>query len=201
MLAVMAASSPEGKEDKIFAYLKLGADAGDPQAQNELGKWYMHRTLTDSTSKTACGYIQRAAQWGLPEAQYLFSDCLATGKGTAADAIAAVVWCKKAAQQHFPFAERVLAQAYLGASHHYGIQPNPVDGMQWLMRAAKDGDHDAQFLLGLARLEGLGVEKDTRISRELLAAAAKNGDVDAAVVLKLLSQETPADAPNKDTGK
>ncbi len=66
-----------------------------------------------------------------------------------------------------------------------GMRQEPAKAAQWYELAARLGDRNAIFALGMMRLEGRGVPRDEAIARALLRQAADKGHGPAAFNLSL----------------
>lgn len=75
---------------------------------------------------------------------------------------------------------------YAPAQYHLGLYSTGVESVRWLLAAAEQGVSDAQCMLGLAYLEGNGVERDVRQAERWYRAAAERGDTDAQYLLGVL---------------
>ena len=92
-------------------------------------------------------------------------------------------WLEKAAKaKHIPSASHLAGAYYYGS---YDLLPaNQEKAVQYAQLAADAGNADAQYLLGMFRMTGDGVEKDTTQGIELLKLAAKSGQAEAQQILK-----------------
>lgn len=80
--------------------LSAQAESGDPWAQVNLGAVYDHGL--DGVARDpikAVIWYRRAAEAGIPEAQFNLAHCLASGRGTPRDDAEAFVWMRRAAEQ------------------------------------------------------------------------------------------------------
>ena len=65
-----------------------------------------------------------------------------------------------------------------------GVSADPALGFNYTLRAAKLGDHDAQYGAGICCLRGVGTTRDLQQARDWLACAARAGNARAASALK-----------------
>lgn len=68
-------------------------------------------------------------------------------------------------------------------------------GLEYIRRAAKGGDIEAQYLLGKACYEGNITQQDCKIALHWLALAADHGHPDAATVLRDCQCTIESDSP------
>jgi TPR repeat protein len=68
-------------------------------------------------------------------------------------------------------------------AHGIGVPGNKKDAETWLERAAQHGNIDAQYELGNALREGLGMVQDYDGAAKWLGLAAANGNADAQYAL------------------
>jgi S1-C subfamily serine protease len=83
--------------------------------------------------------------------------CYSNGEGVAKDAVEAVTWYRKAAEQGIALAQYYLGIAY-GAGN--GAGKDFTESAKWCLKAAEQGHAEAQYHLGLAYAAGVGVGKD-----------------------------------------
>ena len=88
------------------------ADAGDAEAQMQLGNLYREGTGVDRNAETAVQWYRQAAEHGHAEAQYRLGSMHLTGEGVFKDDVWAINWYRKAAQQGHQQAQQDLAAIY-----------------------------------------------------------------------------------------
>ena len=121
--------------------------------------------------------LQRAAEFGHPDAQYRLGTCYDYGYGTEVDAEKASYWYLKAAEQG-----HADAQADLGYNYREGIGV-VVDyqkAVYWIQKAVAQNHANAMVFLGSMYEKGIGVRQDDEESFELYKQAAELGSVDGA---------------------
>lgn len=115
----------------------------------------------------------QAAFAGHSEAQYLISECYASGYGVRTDDDLAeihwLMWLRKSAESGFSLAQREVAVLYSGcwSLRSFGFQFTASDietdnekAAQWFQKAAMQGDSLSQGLLGNSYATGNGVPQD-----------------------------------------
>lgn len=70
------------------------------------------------------------------------------------------------------------------------------EGIEWWTKAANQGQADAMFLLGVAYLKGIGVNKDTATARQFIKSATARGSQEAINFLKLCQAQPEHSACN-----
>ncbi len=145
--------------------------------------------LNPSFTPEAVKEYKAKADVGDAEAQYLYSDALANGKGVAEDLPQAFIYAKKAADQGY---ERALRRVGLGYEQGWGGETNSVKAAEcysrfvtWATNAAEQGDANAQCSLGLMHEDGKGVKKDAKEAMKWWRKAAERGDARAETCLGL----------------
>ena len=156
--------------------------------------------------------LQQAAEKGNPAAQWMLGWLLSDRK----DNTEALKWYRKAADQGFQPAQRILSVIY---ANGLGVQKDQAEADLWLKKAlvpremsdleqvayellenpalrahalafcrrkAEAGDAYSQLLLGGSYLHGRGVPKDVKTGLEWLLKAAAQGQVTAQVYLGVL---------------
>jgi len=113
-----------------------------------------------------------AADKGNSEAYYKLGLCFANGYGVDCDAAYGKELINYSAIHGF-----VQAQ-YMSALISHSIE-DYESAVFWLEMAVEQGNADAQCLLGLYYMEGMGVEKDCEMGIDLIYSAARKGNEEA----------------------
>lgn len=113
-----------------------------------------------------------AADKGSIEAYYKLGVCYINGYGVDTDDEYGLMLVLYSAENGYTVAQMYCAMI----CHEDGDYEGAVD---WLSMAVENGDADAQFILGLYYVQGLGVETDYDKGLDLIIAAAENGNEDA----------------------
>ena len=125
----------------------------------------------------AFSLLQRAAEFGLADAQYQLGCCYDYGRGTDIDSELASYWYLKAAEQGHASAQGDLAYNY---NHGIGVAVDHQKALYWLQKAVAQGEPNAMVLLGGMYEHGTGVRQDDEEAFELYKQAAELGDVNGA---------------------
>jgi TPR repeat protein len=121
------------------------------------------------------------------EAQFNLGNMYYMGEGVEKDAVQAVHWYQKAAEQGYAKAQTNLGNMYYWhqkAEQEYdmegsGVEKDAVQAVNWYRKAAEQGCVDAQFILGGMYSEGEGVEKDAVQAAHWYQKAAEQGYAEA----------------------
>lgn len=151
------------------ATMQDAAAAGDPVARYLLG---MER-LASGDAEGAAVLIRRAAEQGVPAAQYRYSKLLERGEGVPADLEAARRFTQQAADAGHRRAMHNLGIMYATGS---GAQQDYAQAARWFQEAALLGLGDSQFNLALLYEQGLGVEQSPGDAYAWYSIAAAGGD-------------------------
>lgn len=158
------------------------AQSGNDQAQTYLGIMYQHGFGTQKDMAAAAQWYNLAARqgdkWAMDNLKAMGNPKLATGK-TWAD-YRNVVEQKAAAGD-------AQAQTALGSLYYFGVGGVRQDydtAKNWYAKAAVNGDAAAMNYLGRMYYYALGVEQNSMMAKQYLAAAAKAGNVQARTLLK-----------------
>lgn len=188
--------TPEEK----FAETKKKAEAGDAQAQYNLGLIYNKGegvTLDEEKGKEpweldwsnrgkklqtkAVEWFQKAAVQGHAEAQFrLGMMCYYGYEGVPMDKAKAAEWWQKAAAQGIAGAQSMLGMMYYFGA---GVAKDAVKAAEWYQKAAAQGDAYAQSMLGEIYRLGRGVPKDMAKAAEWYQKAAAQGIANAQYML------------------
>ncbi len=199
------------KDDAEAARLfRLAADQGFAQAQYNLGVMYGRGRGVEQDSGEAIRWLRLAADQGHPDAlaalqrtepahtlpsspgateqvdaaeQYSLGRRYDYGLGVEEDDSEAVRWYGLAAAGGHAGAQYSLGLKYgLGQ----GVEEDDAEAVRWFRLAAEQDHAGAQFLLGDAYEIGRGVERDLDEAVRWYRLAAKNGDEDAAELIRSL---------------
>ena len=165
---------------EICAVVQAQANAGVATAQQQYGV-FAYRGVPEAGIKidhaAAAAYFGLAAQAGLAPAQCNLGLLHLLGHGVPVDIRLGADWISKAADAGLAPAQKYLKLA-----------------VQYLQKAADQGETNAMVNLGAAHIEGRGCPKDLAKARSLLEAAANAaGDDDAAQLLSRMDK--PAQQP------
>lgn len=130
--------------------LENAASDGHPVARYVLGL----QALENGDAETAAILLRRAAEQGVPAAQYRYAKLLETGEGVEQDLEAARRWTERAAN-----AGHRRAMHNLGVMYYYGtgVAEDIETAARWFQEAALLGLRDSQFNLALLYETGDGV--------------------------------------------
>ena len=133
------------------------AEAGNAEAQFNLGSCYADGYGISQDDAKAVYWFTKAAEQGVDYAQYNLGMCYYFGKGVRLDYTMAVYWYTKAAEKG-----NAKAQSNLGLCYEKGkgVSQDYVKAVYWYTKAAEQGNDYAQYNLGLCYFYGLGVNQD-----------------------------------------
>ena len=140
--------------------LKARAEAGDSEAQWEVGSW-LADGLADPSGfvfvhpnvRAAVFWFRRSANAGNASGQIHFGCCLHAGRGVRRDDSEALRWFKRAQLQSDPVAAINIASIYADRG-------NNRRALFWYQRAAASGDGDALVEVGRRYYTGVGVRRN-----------------------------------------
>ncbi|NWR54774.1 DELE protein, partial [Bucorvus abyssinicus] len=164
-----------GRYGMAYTCFKLAADRGYSKAQFNVGLCYEHGRGTEKDLEKAALYYCRAASSGHPMAQYRYARYLLRHRpGDGWDGHQkAVTLLEQAAMSRI-----IEAQAYLGVFYMRGLQPKEQRGLKYLLLAAKNGDAQSRYHVGVCYEKGLGVQQNLaeamRHYRQSAAAGNRN---------------------------
>lgn len=128
-----------------FADLLENAEAGDAEAQFQLGYAYFNGTGVDEDHLEAANWFEQSARQGHDGAQYLLGYMHYEGLGLTKDDVEAVHWVRQAAEQGRVEGEYLLGYLYYKG---HGVERNYIEAHFWLSRAKENG-----FAQAIATLE------------------------------------------------
>ena len=174
-------------ENTPFEILLPLAESDDAFAQAHLGARYFDGTGVDLDLKEAVKWFQKAAEQGLPGAQYLLGNCYEHGLGTKMSAEEAYRWYRRAAEQDFALGQNALGVCFYNGT---GVGKNRNEMIKWFQKAAEQGLVDAQFNLGIVYKEGTLGEQNFAEAKKWFQQAADQGHADAQKELRMIPSDT-----------
>ena len=139
--------------------------------------------LNPSFSPEAVAKYQERADAGDAEAQYLYSEALASGQGIAKNQSKAMEYAQKAAAQGFGLAFRRVGVGY---ENGWGVVSNATEAtkwygefLDWAKPEAEKGNAHAQFNIGRCFWWGEGVAEDKTTAVKWCLTAAEHGNAEA----------------------
>jgi uncharacterized protein len=162
---------------KQWNQVKARAEAGDSEAQWEVGSW-LEDGLADPDgsvfvrpdARAAARWFLRSANGGNPSGQNHFGVCLCAGRGVRRDEEAALRWFKPALRQGYSIAASNIASVYADRGSNRRA-------MIWFQRAAASGDGDALVEVGRGYYAGVGVRRDPRHAVRCFRRAMRSNNI------------------------
>ena len=122
----------EEPEDK----LRTEAQNGNLESCFFLGNEYFYRENRKQKLTLAAHWFRKAAEGGIPEAQFNYAHCLETGRGTEKDLFSAYQWYRKAADRKFKPAlyscSRLLATGIFSKDGKVLLRPSQAGALEIL---------------------------------------------------------------------
>jgi len=175
--ATAAPNCLDAYSDKNYSAALLAcareANAGNQQAQRNLGVMYDQGLGTNRDAAQAAVWYRKAAATGNRDATFQLATMYETGRGVPQDQKQAVEWYRKAALLGDADSQVKLARAYMDGS---GVDKNSGEASAWFQRAADQGNSYALNRLGAMYADGKGVRKDEPRGVKLFQQAAAQGD-------------------------
>ncbi len=142
------------------------AEIGEVTAMMKLAK------LFDANhDELALAYLEKAASYGLSEAQYQLGRLHQLDTESSSEA--AFGYYQRAADQGHVLAQSALGSMYLNGQ---GVVSDPSHARLWLEKAAQQGEGSAQWKLALLLMSGaIGVERNLKQAFVWCQKAAKSG--------------------------
>jgi TPR repeat protein len=143
---------------KMFESIEVKAEAGDAQAQWNLGFYYDTGKGVIKNGAEALKWYKKSAKQGNALSQFNVGSKYFEGDDVKRDCNEAFKWFQKAADQG-----NAYAQMYVGAIYFKGLSDagtNYVEAVKWMRRSAEQGNADAQGCLGEAYQNGEGTAQD-----------------------------------------
>ena len=168
--------APPSDDEMKFAKLLESAEAGNVDAQHEVGECYYFGKLQKNDFTKAAEWCLKAAENGHANAQTNIAAMLVAGQGVEKNIEEAVKWVKRSVEQGFAKGEACMGSLYekgLGVPLDYEL------ALSYYEISASKGYLKSQLTLGEMYLKGRGVAKDLSKAAGWYGKAAVAGDLDA----------------------
>ena len=174
------AQTPEPAQDDSIETVRTRANAGDADAQVQLGRMYDYGWGVPQDFVEAAAWYRKAAEQGDASAQFQLGRSYGSPARPSAT-VEEVAWYRKAAEQgHASAQDRIGGMYRRGA----GVPQDDVEAVAWFRKAVEQGNVSAQVALGEMYADGRGVPQDDVeaykwLHRALTTAhegARRNGD-------------------------
>lgn len=161
----------QGDYKNALRYLMSAANAGNSNAQNDIGNMYSNGDGVVKSYAKAYEWYMKAANQGHCYAQNHLGDLFYYGNGIRQDYMKAFEWYSKAAERGYDVAQYNLGILY---DNGYGVRQDYMKAFEWYSKAVENGNIDAQFRLGHLYENGNGVKQDYMKAYEWYMKAAEN---------------------------
>ncbi|HVZ29187.1 MAG TPA: tetratricopeptide repeat protein [Asticcacaulis sp.] len=181
-----------GWEKAAMSEVETAANAGNGQAQWELGRRYCYFKATKDDVK-ALYWFEKAAQQAVPWAEYETATMYELGEGTRTDSQKAMFWYRKSEADGIDRADTDIGLMYMEGD---GVAKDEAEAIRWLQKGVDAGEVRAETLLGQYYRDGTGVPQNAAKAQTLLRAAVKQKHANAATVLEGMYRDgkgVPAD--------
>jgi TPR repeat protein len=176
---------------QAVSWYRKAAKQGDAGAQFALGSMYLMGRGLPQDDFYAVGWFRKASAQGNANAQFQLSQMYMSGKGLPMDHALGAPWLRKAAQQGFAPAQRELG-SLLQFGWGTSVKQDDKEGFEWTLKAADQGDADAQYDTCLDYRSGYGVTSDDSVAQPWCRKSAEQGNADAQYEMGLLSHNKDA---------
>ncbi len=136
---LLAQTAVAGSAVADYQGIAQRAAQGDPAAEYEMGLMHFSR-MTAADNTKALDWLNKSAEHGYAEAQYILGSMYASGKNVPKDEAQAFKWYGKAARQGLDKAQYNLAVLF---TQGLGVTQNDGMAFIWAQKAAIQGMPDA----------------------------------------------------------
>jgi len=172
--AVPAVTVKELTPEEKFAETKRKAEAGDAEAQFNLGKMYHNGEGVVKDTTQAIEWLQKSAVQGNANAQYAIGNNYMYGYGLPLDTVKAMELFQKSAAQGNTDSLNAIGSMY---SSGQGVPKDAVKAIEWFRKAAVQGNAYAQLNLGGMYYRGEGTYKNAAEAAEWYQKAAEQNNM------------------------
>lgn len=182
-----------GEYHQALRLWQPAADAGDPQAMNNLGVLYDKGLGVEPDVGRALHWYAKSAEAGHPSGMCNFGRMLEQGRGIPPDPVEAARWFDLAARKGQPEAQYNLGMLY---EQGHGVGKDDAAAAAWYSRAAAANQPNALARLGHFYREGRVVKKNLESATLLLYGAAMQGNTAAMKELEDMADTSAERAKN-----
>ena len=156
-----------------IASLRELAEAGDAEAQAELGERYEDGHDVGRDYWLAVSWYRRAADQGYARGQTNVGRMYGLGRGVSQDDAESVRWYRRAADQGYAHAQSNLGDMYRDG---LGVVKDDEVAVRWYRRSADQGSALGQANLGWMYMTGRGVRRNEEQAARWYRLAAEQGN-------------------------
>jgi TPR repeat protein len=163
---------------QAVAYFKRAAGRGQANAMVSLAQLYHAGEEVERNPAEAAKWAKAAADKGDRDGQRIYGGFLMAGRGVPQDFALAEQWLRKAADQGDPLAKQMIA--VIANAKKADESPEALaKSVDFVRRAAGEGQASAQFQLSILYRNGDGVPKDSGIANDWEKKAAQQDHPEA----------------------
>ena len=160
--------------------LEQRASRGDAEAAILLGEVHHHGRIVARDDAAATAWFTRAADTGVPLAQYWLARKHDLGDALSRDQAIAADLYRRAAEQGYANAQNRLGELY---ARGLGVDQDFGEALRWFGRAATQRHPEAISNLAAMHYHGRGVDRDYRQAFVLFQTATLQGNEAALLIL------------------
>ena len=175
-----------------LALLQREANAGNPEAQFQLGRLYDTGDKLERDRQKAITWYTSAANQGHAESQYRLAVAYLFGIGVTKNPTVGESWLMKSAKQNHPVAKELLP---IYKANRIVNRPISV-AVAWYLEKVVDGDPEGEFGLGYMYENGWGINTNNAEARKWYAEARDIGSGGAARRLRQIKAEQASKDPD-----
>lgn len=156
--------------ERAYQEWKAAADAGQAEAQFDLGVLYAKGLGVAQDLNEAAGWYRKSAAQGNAEAEFALGQMYARGWGVPRDVADAIRWFDLAnsVENDGPPTDWMTIEGF-------GMEQDPQQAAYWYRLAADNGHAEAQYYLSRLYAGGKGVKRDEAQAERWVSASATQG--------------------------
>jgi TPR repeat protein len=179
-------------EDDNIAFLQREANAGNLEAQYQLGRMYDIGDKLERDPQKAITWYTSAANQGYDEAQYRLALIYLYGMGTTRNTSKGEALLTQAAKQNHPVAREMLP-IYLA---NRSANSSTSIALSWYLEKVAEGNPDGSFGVGYMYENGWGLNPSEGEAKKWYSSARTTGSGSAAKRLRQIKATAAANAPD-----
>jgi len=182
--------APRNLEDDNLAFLQREANAGNLEAQYQLGRMYDQGDKLERDPQKAITWYTSAANQGYDEAQYRLALVYLYGLGTTRNISKGEQLLTQAAKQNHPVAREMLP-IYLA---NKSAKTSTSIALSWYLEKIANGNPEGNFGVGYMYENGWGLNPNESEAKKWYAIARTSGSGDAARRLRQIKAVSASNA-------
>ena len=183
-LASLQGRGSDRNAAEAYEWFFKAAGHGHGESQLQVGVMLRKGEGVAKNEIEGARWVETAANNGVALADFLMSWLYSEGQGVTRNLTLAEKHLREAAIAGLPDAQAALGSAHINGA--YGVEISVPKALDWLRKAADQGNAHSQYALGIAYADGYGVTRDRVEAASWFQKASRQGHQQATARLQTL---------------